>query len=109
MPSDSVIDEIREALNGRPGQPIVFGVCKTLADRFGKEPFLFRLGAILLMLFWTVPALAAYVIAGLVMKETEPRTRQFFSGLGVILREKTQEGAAWLRDSLRASERQREY
>ena len=108
MPKDCVIDEIREALNGRPGQPIVFGVCKTLADRFGKEPFVFRLAAVLLMLFWTLPALAAYVIAGLVMKETEPRTRQFFAGLAVIVREKTEQAAAWLRDCC-VSERQRGY
>lgn len=98
MSSESVINEIRESLNGRPGQPIVFGVCKALADRFGREPWLFRLAAILLALFWTLPALAAYVIAGLVLKETEDRTRRFFSGLAVIIREYVEQGAAWLRD-----------
>ena len=35
MSSEDVIKEIRESLNGRPGQPIVFGVCKALAERFG--------------------------------------------------------------------------
>jgi phage shock protein PspC (stress-responsive transcriptional regulator) len=97
MSSESVINEIRESLNGRPGQPIVFGVCKSLADRFGKEPWIFRLAAIVLAVFWTLPALAAYVVAGLVMTETEDRTRRFFSGLAIIIREQVESGAAWLR------------
>jgi phage shock protein PspC (stress-responsive transcriptional regulator) len=98
MSSENVINEIRESLNGRPGQPIVFGVCKALSDRFGKEPWIFRLAAIVLTLFWALPALAAYIIAGLVMRETEVRTRTFFSGLGVVIRENVERGAAWLRD-----------
>ena len=108
MSSENVVQEIREALNGRPGQPIVFGVCKALADRFGQEPWLFRLAAIVLTLFWALPALAAYIIAGLVMKETESRTRRFFSGLAVVIREKVEEGAAWLRDCCREG-RRRDY
>lgn len=97
MSSENVINEVREALNGRPGQPIVFGVCRALADRFGKEPWMFRLAAIVLALIWTLPILAAYVVAGLVMAETESRTRRFFSGLAVIIREKAEQGAEWLR------------
>jgi phage shock protein PspC (stress-responsive transcriptional regulator) len=108
MSSDSVIKEIRESLNGRPGQPIVFGVCKALADRFGKEPWTFRLAAIVLALFWALPTLAAYIIAGLVMKETELRTRTFFSGLAVVIRENVERGAAWLRDCC-ASDRRGQY
>jgi len=104
MSQASVINEIRESLNGRPGQPIVFGVCKALAERFGKEPWTFRLAAIVLTLFWTLPALAAYIIAGLVMKETELRTRTFFSGLVVVIRENVERGAAWLRDCCAAEE-----
>ena len=98
MSSDSVINEIRESLNGRPGQPIVFGVCKSLADRTGKEPWMFRLAAILITLFWPVAGMAAYIIAGAVMPETEKRTRKFFTGLMVIVRENVEKGAAWLRD-----------
>ena len=113
MSSESVINEIRESLNGRPGQPIVFGVCKSLSDRFGKEPWVFRLAAIALTLFWTLPALAAYVVAGLVMKETEDRTRRFFSGLAIIVRERVETGAAWLRDccgpTRRGDYRHRDY
>lgn len=99
MTADSVINEIRESLNGRPGQPIVFGVCKSLSERFDKEPWIFRLAAIVLTLFWTFPAVAAYVILGFALKETEARTRGFFSGLAVILREGVQKVAAALRDA----------
>jgi phage shock protein PspC (stress-responsive transcriptional regulator) len=87
MSANCVFDEIREALNGRPGQPIVFGVCKSLAERYGKEPWIFRLIAIVLGVFFTLPALAGYIILGFVLSETEVRTRQFFAGLTVIIRE----------------------
>ena len=97
MTAESVFSQIRESLNGRPGQPIVFGVCKALADRFEKEPWVFRLVAIVLALFWTLPAVALYVILGFVLKETEVRTRQFFSGLLVIAREGIDKFAASLR------------
>jgi phage shock protein PspC (stress-responsive transcriptional regulator) len=105
MSSENVINEIRESLNGRPGQPIVFGVCKSLSDRTGKEPWIFRLAAILITLFWPLAGLAAYIIAGLVMKETEERTRKFFSGLVIVIREHVDKGAAWLRDCCQASTR----
>jgi phage shock protein PspC (stress-responsive transcriptional regulator) len=98
MSADNVINEIRESLNGRPGQPIVFGVCKSLADRFDKEPWIFRLAAIVLTLFWTFPAVAAYIILGFVLDETESRTRRFFSGLAVVIREGVQKFAESLRD-----------
>jgi len=52
-----------------------------------------------------VPALAAYIIAGLLMKETELRTRTFFSGLAVVIRENVERGAAWLRDCCTAERR----
>ena len=98
MSADNVINEIRDSLNGRPGQPIVFGVCRALADKFGKEPWLFRLAAIVLTLFWTLPAVAAYIIVGFALNETEDRTRKFFSGLAVIVRELVQKFAESLRD-----------
>lgn len=87
MSADSVFDQIREALNGRPGQPIVFGVCKSLAERYEKEPWIFRLIAIVMAVFFTLPTVAAYIILGFVLSETEHRTRQFFAGLTVIIRE----------------------
>jgi phage shock protein PspC (stress-responsive transcriptional regulator) len=97
MSSENVINEIRESLNGRPGQPIVFGVCKALSGRFGVEPWIVRLAAIVLTLLWVLPAVAAYIVAGLVMKETEDRTRRFFAGLAVVVREWVDKGAASLR------------
>jgi phage shock protein PspC (stress-responsive transcriptional regulator) len=105
MSSDNVINEIRESLNGRPGQPIVFGVCKSLADRTGKEPWMFRLAAILITLFWPLAGLAIYIIAGVVMRETEERTRKFFSGLLIIVRENVEKGAGWLRDCCQSCNR----
>ena len=87
MRSEDTIDDIRNALNGRPGQPIVFGVCRSLAARVGAEPWLVRAAAIVFGLFLTLPTLAAYIILGLCMKETEARTRGFFTGLGVMFRE----------------------
>lgn len=98
MSADSVINEIRDSLNGRPGQPIVFGVCKALAEKSGKEPWVFRLAALILTLFWTLPAVAAYIILGFALNETESRTRRFFSGLAVIIREWVEKFAESLRD-----------
>lgn len=98
MSADNVINEIRESLNGRPGQPIVFGVCRALAEKSGKEPWMFRLAAIILTLFWTFPAVAAYIILGFALSETEERTRKFFSGLAITIREMVEKFAASLRD-----------
>ncbi len=97
MTDESVCEQIKESLNGRPGQPIVLGVCQSLAERFEKEPWVFRLAAIILTLCWTLPAVIAYVVLGFVLSETEVRTRQFFSGLAVIIRESVNKLAASLR------------
>jgi phage shock protein PspC (stress-responsive transcriptional regulator) len=98
MSANSVIDEIRDSLNGRPGQPIVFGVCRALADKFNKEPWVFRLAALVLTLFWTLPAVAAYIILGFALNDTEDRTRRFFSGLAIIIREGVDKLSESLRD-----------
>ena len=95
--SNSVLDEIRDSLNGRPGQPIVFGVCRSLAEKFNQEPWIFRAAAIVLAIFFTLPTVAAYIIAGFALEETEDRTRRFFSGLAILIRE----WAEKLADSLR--------
>ena len=100
MCPEDVCNEIRESLNGRPGQPMVLGVCKSLAERFGKEAWIFRLVAIAATLFWTLPALAAYIILGFALSETESRTRRFFSGLAVVIRESVEKMADWLRELL---------
>jgi phage shock protein PspC (stress-responsive transcriptional regulator) len=98
MSAESVLDQVKESLNGRPGQPIVLGVCKALAERFEKEVWIFRLVAIVLTLFWSLPAVAAYIILGFVLSETEDRTRKFFSGLAVVAREGIQKFAESLRN-----------
>jgi len=98
MSAESVLDQVRESLNGKPGQPMVLGVCKALAERFEKEVWIFRLVAIAMILFWTLPAVAAYIILGFVLKETEERTRKFFCGLAVVAREGIQKFAESLRD-----------
>jgi phage shock protein PspC (stress-responsive transcriptional regulator) len=87
MTTDSIIQEIREALAGRPGQPIVLGVCNAIASRMAWETWCVRLATIILMLVFTLPSLVAYIVLALVMKETEARTRGFFAGLMVIARE----------------------
>jgi phage shock protein PspC (stress-responsive transcriptional regulator) len=90
MSAENVINEIRDSLNGRPGQPIVLGVCKTLAARFDIEPWLVRAAAIVCGLFFTFITVGVYIVLGFTLKETEPRTRQFFSGLAVLIREWTE-------------------
>jgi len=97
MSAENVVNEIRESLNGRPGQPIVFGVCRTLAERLDQEPWVIRAIAIVSGLFFTVFTLAVYIVLGLVLKETEDRTRRFFCGLAVVIRE----GVEKFADSLR--------
>jgi len=87
MTTESIIQEIREALAGRPGQPIVLGVCNAIAMRMAWEAWCVRLATILLALVFTLPTLVVYIVLGLTMKETESRTRGFFAGLAVITRE----------------------
>ncbi len=98
MSAENVLDEFRQALEGRPGQALVLGVCQSLAERFGQETWVVRALAIVLGVFWTLPVLAIYIVLGLVMKDTEDRTRRFFSGLGVILRETAEKVVAGIRD-----------
>lgn len=87
MASDNLFENIKENLNGQPGQPIILGVCSALAKRFDQEPWVFRAAAILLGVFYTGFALVSYVILGLVLNETEARTRGVFQGLFISLRE----------------------
>ena len=42
MQTEPFFDSIKRNLNGEPGQPIVLGVCKTLAARFNQEVWLIR-------------------------------------------------------------------
>jgi phage shock protein PspC (stress-responsive transcriptional regulator) len=93
MQEDTFFESIKRNLNGEPGQPIILGVCKTLAARFNQEVWLIRLAAIVLGVFYTFFTLLAYVLLGLFMAETSDRTKSLFEGLGVFFRELTQKVA----------------
>jgi phage shock protein PspC (stress-responsive transcriptional regulator) len=94
MQENTFFESIKRNLNGEPGQPIVLGVCKTLAARFGQEVWLIRLAAIVLGVFYTFIALVAYILLGLFMAETADRTKSLFEGLGIWFRELTNKVAA---------------
>ena len=87
MTADSIIQEIKHALAGRPGQPMVLGVCQAFAARYKQQTWGVRLAAIVAGVIWTLPTLAAYILLGFLLSETETRTRGFFTGLGVVVRE----------------------
>ncbi|MBE9548713.1 MAG: PspC domain-containing protein [Proteobacteria bacterium] len=88
MSSQNAFDDFRQELNGRPGQPIVLGVCLALAKRFDLEPWVTRVIAIIAGLLFSLPALIAYIVLGYVLDETRDRTSGFFKGLGVWIRER---------------------
>lgn len=87
MDQQNLFESIKHNLNGRPGQPIVLGVCKTLSERFGQEPWVYRAAAILLGVFFTFATLAGYVLLGLLLPETAERSKGVFRGLGLQIRE----------------------
>lgn len=87
MRSDELMQTIKDNLNGTPGQPIVLGVCNTLGKRSGQETWIFRAIAIVALVFFTMPALVAYILLGLFMDETAERTRGVFQGLYLTLQE----------------------
>lgn len=87
MSERDIFDGIKENLNGRPGQPIIFGVCEALAKRFNVETWITRAAAIVLAFVFTFLTLAAYIVLGFVLDETETRTRGFFKGLWISIKE----------------------
>jgi phage shock protein PspC (stress-responsive transcriptional regulator) len=87
MDQQNLFESIKQNLNGRPGQPIVLGVCKTLAERFGQEPWVFRAAVIVLGVFFTFATLAGYILLGLLMPETAERSKGVFRGLALSMRE----------------------
>lgn len=90
MQDNTFFDSIKRNLNGEPGQPIVLGVCKTLAARFDQEVWLIRLAAIVLGVFYSFATLTVYILLGLFMKETSSRSKSLFEGLGIWFRELTE-------------------
>jgi len=93
MQDETFFESIKKNLNGQPGQPIVLGVCQTLAARFNQEVWLIRLAAIILGVLYTFAALVAYILLGLFMAETSDRTKSLFEGLGIWFREFTEKAA----------------
>ena len=87
MTSDTFFESLKRNLNGEPGQPIVLGVCKTLAARLNQEVWLIRLAAIIVGVFYTFITLVAYILLGLFMEETSSRTKSLFEGLAIWFRE----------------------
>ena len=98
MNTENLFESIKENLNGRPGQPIVLGVCNALAARFEKEVWIFRAAVIVLGVFFTFFTLAAYTLLGLFMNETEARTRGLFRGLGIWAQETCDKGLELCQD-----------
>ena len=90
MQEETFFDSMKRNLNGEPGQPIVLGVCKTLAARLNQEVWLIRLAAIVLGVFYSFITLVVYILLGLFMEETSHRTKSLFEGLGIWFRELTE-------------------
>jgi phage shock protein PspC (stress-responsive transcriptional regulator) len=93
MQDNTFFDSIKRNLNGDPDQPMVLGVCKTLAARFKQEVWLIRLAAIVLGVFYSFVTLVAYILLGLFMEETSDRTKSLFEGLAIWFREFTEKVA----------------
>jgi phage shock protein C len=51
---------------------ILAGVCAGIADHIGVEPIVVRLAAVLGLVFFTLPTIAAYVILGVVLRPKPP-------------------------------------
>jgi phage shock protein PspC (stress-responsive transcriptional regulator) len=90
MQEETFFDSMKRNLNGEPGQPIVLGVCKTLAARLNQEVWLIRLAAIVLGVFYSFITVVVYILLGLFMQETSHRTKSLFEGLGIWFRELTE-------------------
>jgi len=99
MHDETFFDSIKRNLNGEPGQPIVLGVCRTLAKRLNQEVWLIRLAAIVLGVFYSFITLVAYILLGLFMDETSHRTKSLFEGLGIWFRELTEKVATLFNDT----------
>ena len=99
MQDETFFDSIKRNLNVEPGQPIVLGVCRTLAERFNQEVWLIRLAAIVLGVFYSFITLVAYILLGLFMDETSHRTKSLFEGLGIWFRELTEKAGKLFNNS----------
>ena len=87
MDQKQLFESIKQNLNGRPGQPMVLGVGQALAKRLGQEAWITRGAFLIFGVFFTIGTLAAYILLGLFMPETEERTKGVFRGLVIQARE----------------------
>ncbi len=108
MQNELFFESIKRNLNGQPGQPIVLGVCRTLAARFNQEVWLIRLAAIVLGVIFTFATLVAYILLGLFMPETSDRTKSLFEGLGIWFQEFTEKVANLFGDIFRGNSSRRD-
>ncbi len=105
MAKENFLDNIRDNLNGQPGQPMLLGVCKVLAKRLGTEPWSVRAVFIVLTLLATGPMLVAYVLSGLLLDETSERTRGIFKGLFQLLRDTVEKALNLISGAVNGSQR----
>ncbi len=109
MQDNTFFASVKENLNGQPGQPMVLGVCKTLAARFDLEVWFVRLAAIILGVFFTFTTLVVYILLGLFLEETAVRSKSLFEGLGIWFREFTERVANWCHCTVCGSSRHRDH
>lgn len=70
-----LFEDFQAQLRGQNAQPLIFGVCAALAQRGGFNRGPVRLIALLALVFFTMPVLLAYVIAGFLLPETRDTTK----------------------------------
>ena len=99
MSTENLFESIKENLNGRPGQPIVLGVCNTLAQKFDQEVWIFRAAAIVLGVFFTFVTLAVYIVLGFLLSETAERTKGLCQGLCIWAGELWDKAVSVFRDT----------
>lgn len=87
-----LLDDGKKALQGRPGQPLLLGVCAALARRLDMEAWLVRVGVILLFVLFNLVTLVVYLVLALVLEETAERSRKIFHGLWMTIKEKFEPG-----------------
>lgn len=65
-------DRFKRMLGASAARGWVFGVCPVIAQRTGLELWCVRLTAIICLLMFTLPTVAIYFIAAMLMSETRP-------------------------------------
>lgn len=84
--------DVKQALNGRTGQPILLGVCQFISQRTEMAPWLVRSLALLLLLVFPPFTLIAYLLAGFLLPQTAERSKKIARGLWITIQEKLSGG-----------------